>query len=92
MPGPPPSAPVPPKRLSLVAQTAQSLRQGIESGHWQTVLRNLIEEHRAETGSSFATELLTQWDVELRNFWQVVPKEMVDRLPHPLKEERAAAE
>ncbi|HEY1710055.1 MAG TPA: glutamate synthase large subunit [Rhizomicrobium sp.] len=66
--------------------------QRVESGHWQTVLRNLIEEHRAETSSSFATELLTQWDVELGNFWQVVPKEMVDRLAHPLKEGRVAAE
>jgi glutamate synthase (NADPH/NADH) large chain len=66
--------------------------QKIESGHWQTVLRNLIEEHRAETGSPFAAELLAQWDVELGNFWQVVPKEMVSRLAHPLKDERVAAE
>jgi len=66
--------------------------QKIESGHWQTVLRNLIEEHRAETGSLFAAELLAQWDVELGNFWQVVPKEMVSRMAHPLKAERVAAE
>ncbi|HEX2590140.1 MAG TPA: glutamate synthase large subunit [Rhizomicrobium sp.] len=66
--------------------------QRIESGHWQTVLRNLIEEHRAETGSRFATEILSQWDIELRNFWQVVPKEMVSRLANPLKDELVAAE
>jgi glutamate synthase (NADPH/NADH) large chain len=66
--------------------------QKIESGHWQTVLRNLIEEHRAETGSVFATEVLAQWDVELGKFWQVVPKEMVSRLAHPLTEARVAAE
>jgi glutamate synthase (NADPH/NADH) large chain len=66
--------------------------QKVESGHWQTVLRNLIEEHRAETGSVFATEVLAQWDVELGKFWQVVPKEMVSRLAHPLSEARVAAE
>jgi glutamate synthase (NADPH/NADH) large chain len=66
--------------------------QKVESGHWQMVLRNLIEEHRAETGSVFATEVLAQWDVELGKFWQVVPKEMVSRLTHPLTEARVAAE
>ncbi len=66
--------------------------QGIESAHWQSVLRALVEEHRAETGSVFATALLSQWDVELRNFRQVVPKEMVSRLAHPLNDTRVAAE
>jgi glutamate synthase (NADPH/NADH) large chain len=65
--------------------------QRIETTHWQNVLRELIEEHRAETGSAFAAELLAQWDVELPRFWQVVPQEMVNRLAHPLKLEQPAA-
>jgi glutamate synthase (NADPH) large chain len=66
------------------------LWQRVETQHWQGVLRNLIEEHGAETGSACAAELLAQWDVELPRFWQVVPKEMVNRLSQPLKETRQA--
>jgi glutamate synthase (NADPH/NADH) large chain len=58
--------------------------QRVETDHWQNILRALIEEHRAETGSAFAAELLAQWDIELARFWQVVPKEMVSRLSYPL--------
>jgi glutamate synthase (NADPH/NADH) large chain len=65
--------------------------QRLETAHWQDVLRGLIDEHRAETGSIFATELLAQWDVELPRFWQVVPKEMVSRLTHPLNLDVAEA-
>jgi glutamate synthase (NADPH/NADH) large chain len=56
------------------------------------VLHALIEEHRRETASLFAAELLAHWDVELANFWQVVPQEMLTRLSYPLTEARAAAE
>jgi glutamate synthase (NADPH/NADH) large chain len=64
--------------------------QRVASQHWQGVLRELIEEHRAETGSEFAQELLTQWDLEIGKFWQVVPKEMVERLPYPLSDDAEA--
>jgi glutamate synthase (NADPH/NADH) large chain len=66
--------------------------QRLATAHWQSVLRHLIEEHRAETGSVFASELLANWDIELGNFWQVIPKEMLSRLAHPLSEKRIAAE
>ncbi|MBI1330214.1 MAG: glutamate synthase large subunit [Alphaproteobacteria bacterium] len=66
--------------------------QRVSSAHWEGVLRGLIEEHRLETGSAFAQQLLTQWDLELPSFWQVCPKEMVDRLPYPLSDRMAAAE
>jgi glutamate synthase (NADPH/NADH) large chain len=39
-----------------------------------------------------ATTMLAQWDREIGNFWQVVPKEMIGRLPQPLSEMMAAAE
>jgi len=66
--------------------------QRIETAHWQSVLQGLIEDHRRETGSTFATELLAHFDRELGRFWQVVPREMVSRLAHPLHENLAAAE
>jgi glutamate synthase (NADPH/NADH) large chain len=65
--------------------------QRVETAHYQNVLRSMIEEHCAETGSVWASELLAEWDVQLPRFWQVVPKEMLTRLAHPLKAERIAA-
>ncbi|HTW35997.1 MAG TPA: glutamate synthase large subunit, partial [Rhizomicrobium sp.] len=67
------------------------LWQRVETTHWQNVLKALVEEHRAETGSVLATQMLAQWDRELGNFWQVVPLEMVSRLAQPLTEKVAAA-
>jgi glutamate synthase (NADPH/NADH) large chain len=55
----------------------------VETAHWRSVLRGLVEEHHAESGSAFAAQLLAQWDVELERFWQVVPKEMRARLEQP---------
>jgi glutamate synthase (NADPH/NADH) large chain len=66
--------------------------QHVQTAHWRNLLRALVDEHRRETGSVFAQELLTRWEEELANFWQVVPKEMLSRLAHPLTEQRAAAE
>jgi len=65
--------------------------QRIETVHWQNVLRKLVEEHRIETGSALAAELIAHWELELKRFWQVVPKEMVNRLDHPLCEAELAA-
>ena len=58
--------------------------QRVTARHWQGLLHTLIEEHVRETGSVFGTELLAHWDREMEQFWQVVPKEMISRLPHPL--------
>ena len=46
----------------------------------------------AETKSPLGARLLNDWDREVETFWQVVPKEMLSRLPQPLttiKEMRA---
>ncbi len=64
--------------------------QSVASGHWENVLRELVEEHRMETGSAYAAELLAQWDTELPRFRQVVPKEMLGRLAHPLRDKALA--
>jgi len=61
-----------------------------ETAYWQSVLHSLVEEHHHETGSAWAAELLEQWDEALPRFWQVVPKEMVNRLEQPLTDEQMA--
>jgi glutamate synthase (NADPH/NADH) large chain len=65
--------------------------QRVASGHWESVLCGLVEEHRKESSSVFAGQLLAQWELELGRFWQVVPKEMLSRIAHPLSDEPAAA-
>ncbi len=65
--------------------------QRIATPHWAGVLKALIEEHVRETQSRFAEQILVDWEFEVRRFWQVVPKEMLKRLPQPLglEEKRA---
>ena len=66
--------------------------QRLAAPHWEEALRNLIGEHARETDSAFAVSLLRDWDRVRGQFWQVVPKEMLSRLPHPLAEESAMFE
>jgi len=54
-------------------------------------LRALVQEHVAETQSPFAAALLADWERELPRFRQVVPKEMLSRLEHPVTREREKA-
>jgi glutamate synthase (NADPH/NADH) large chain len=58
--------------------------------HWEAQLKGLIERHLEETGSRKAAEILQHWDIEKANFLQVCPKEMLNKLPHPLMQEQAA--
>jgi glutamate synthase domain-containing protein 3 len=52
--------------------------------HWHDQLKGLIERHLAETGSRKAADILQHWEEELPNFLQICPKEMLDKLAHPI--------
>lgn len=58
--------------------------------HWETQLKDLIEEHLAETGSRKAADILQHWDFEKDKFLQLCPKEMLVHIPAPLTQESAA--
>ncbi len=58
----------------------------IASAHWEGVVKRLIGEHAAETQSAHAATILANWDATRGLFWQVCPKEIVDRLAAPLEE------
>lgn len=60
--------------------------QGFDSKHWEEKCKSLIAAHVENTGSEFANVLLRDWQIERGNFVQVVPKEMLERLEHPLKD------
>ncbi|MFU1478187.1 glutamate synthase large subunit [Roseovarius sp. C7] len=57
----------------------------VQEGHYMKQLEELIERHVEETGSAKAKQILQHWDVEKANFVQVVPKEMLDKLEHPIE-------
>src|SRR6056297_1961654 len=58
--------------------------------HWVDQLKGLIERHVDETMSRKAQDILQHWDMELSNFVQVCPKEMLDKIKHPLGIEEQA--
>lgn len=58
--------------------------------HWENQLKSLIETHQAETNSRKAADILQHWEVEKANFLQVCPKEMLNKLSHPLTTEATA--
>ncbi len=63
--------------------------QRIEIAHWESVVRDLIAEHVRETQSRFAEQLLLVWRREKARIWQIIPKEMIDRLAQPASLEAA---
>lgn len=68
--------------------------QRLSSLHWEAVLKNLITDHSESTDSKWSRGLIEDWERVRGHFWQVVPKEMLTRLAHPLDDsvEMVAAE
>ena len=58
--------------------------------HWEEQLLDLITRHHAETASQKADMILKNWESEKANFLQVCPKEMLNKLAHPISLETAA--
>jgi len=58
--------------------------------HWEAQLRHLVERHAEETGSRHAKAILQDWATECRHFLQVCPREMLNKLAHPIGVERTA--
>jgi glutamate synthase (NADPH/NADH) large chain len=60
------------------------LWQRVANPYWEQVLRGLVERHAHETQSRYAAMLLNDWERVLPQFWQIVPRDYVRFLPHPL--------
>ena len=56
----------------------------VQIDHWKKQLKSLLEKHAVETESRIAQEILRNWDIEVNNFVQVCPKEMLNKIPHPI--------
>ncbi len=56
----------------------------ITQSHWEAELKGLIQRHADEARSLKAADILQHWDIEKGNFLQICPKEMLDKISHPL--------
>ena len=58
--------------------------QNVETEYWINFLKNLILEHSEETHSKVSKYIVDNFDEELKNFIQVCPKEMLDKIENPI--------
>ena len=55
-----------------------------ETDYWKNYLKKLISEHYEATQSKIASKILKNYYDEVKNFKQVCPKEMINKLLNPL--------
>ena len=55
-----------------------------ETDYWKNCLKDLINEHFNETQSKIALKILKNYNIEVKKFQQVCPKEMLDKLTNPM--------
>ena len=60
------------------------IMQRLVVDHYVQELKTLIVEHVWQTQSALAERILRDFDRELPRFWQIVPKELLDKLPIPV--------
>tara|TARA_B100000945_G_scaffold238307_1_gene194398 strand:- start:184 stop:4683 length:4500 start_codon:yes stop_codon:yes gene_type:complete len=58
--------------------------QKLETNFWKDRLKNLLEEYTLETDSEISKSILDNFSNEIKNFKQVCPIEMLDKLEHPI--------
>ncbi|MGR3722725.1 glutamate synthase large subunit [Abyssibius alkaniclasticus] len=63
--------------------------QPVLASYYAQQLHALVSQHFDETRSPRAEELLLDWENALQDFVQIVPKEMLSRLSHPLDDNAA---
>jgi glutamate synthase (NADPH) large chain len=64
--------------------------QRVQTPYWERLLFEQVKAHAERTESPRGIELLNNWIHILPKFWQIIPKEMVARLEHPLVEQPVA--
>ncbi len=56
----------------------------IASDYWSNHLQALVRAHFVHTGSPIASQMLNNWDMAVKHFWQIVPHELLPGLKHPV--------
>ena len=81
----------PAKTFPVQANPETIMWQPVETEYWADVLKVQVQQHVRRTHSKYGLQLLNDWERELPNFWQIVPKEMIGKLEHPVTVEEEAA-
>ena len=55
-----------------------------ETQYWKDCLKNLIKEHFSETESIVSKKIVENFAQEIKNFAQICPKEMLNKLENPI--------
>ena len=55
-----------------------------ETKYWKNYLKNLVNQHFKETNSKVSEKIINNFDQQLNHFYQVCPKEMIDKLDNPI--------
>ena len=58
--------------------------QPVETDYWKNYLKDNLNNFLKETNSKIAKKILSNYNSELKNFIQVCPKEMLDKLDNPI--------
>jgi glutamate synthase (NADPH/NADH) large chain len=58
--------------------------QRVETEYWKNFLKSLIQKHFEETNSKIAEKIISNYKNEISYFYQVCPKEMLDKLDNPI--------
>ena len=58
--------------------------QKVETDYWKKFLKKNILEFKNLTDSKKAQKLLDNFDIEIKNFKQICPIEMLDKLENPI--------
>ena len=58
--------------------------QDIETDYWKDFLKESLNSFLKETNSKVAQKILNNFTDELKNFKQICPIEMLDKLKHPI--------
>ena len=74
----------PKKEFENYVNASSVIWQIPETDYWKSYLKNLISDHYKETQSKVAQKIIKNFDLEIKNFVQVCPKEMLDKLLNPL--------
>ena len=74
----------PNKKFENYVNPQSVIWQSVETDHWKKYLKNLIIEFSNETESKISKKIITNYENELKNFVQVCPIEMLDKLDYPI--------
>ncbi len=72
------------KEFENYANPASIIWQSVETDYWKKFLKESIHEFETNTKSEKAKKILENFETELKNFKQVCPIEMLDKLENPI--------